>query len=152
MAGMNVTGAAAVLLLTGFAMAGAATAGDTLKKIRDAGQITLGYRESSVPFSFLDAGRQPIGYSIDLCMKVVAAVRRELKMPNLAVRMAPVTPASRIPDLVAGKVDIECGSTTNNAERRKSVAFTVATYIAGAKYVTKSNAGVKRSRTSRARP
>ncbi len=125
------------------AATGTAGAADTLKKIRDSGEITLGYRESSVPFSFLDANKQPIGYSIDLCMKVVAAVRRDLKMPGLAVKLAPVTPATRIPDLVAGKVDIECGSTTNNAERRKQVAFTVATYIAGAKYVFKTASNIK---------
>jgi glutamate/aspartate transport system substrate-binding protein len=128
---------AAIVLVLAFTMAGAASAADTLKKIRDTGAITLGYRESSVPFSFLDTNRQPIGYSIDLCMKVVDAVRRELKMPKLAVKLALVTPASRIPDLITGKIDLECGSTTNNAERRKQVAFTVSTYIAGAKYLTR---------------
>ena len=133
---------AAMLVGAGLA-SGYASAADTLKKIRDSGQITLGYRESSVPFSFLDASKQPVGYSIDLCMKVVNAVKRELKMPNLSVKMAAVTPASRIPDLVAGKIDLECGSTTNNAERRKQVAFTVSTYIAGAKYLSKTSSKIK---------
>ena len=133
---------AAMLVGAGLA-SGHANAADTLKKIRDSGQITLGYRESSVPFSFLDASKQPVGYSIDLCMKVVGAVKRELKMPNLSVKMAAVTPASRIPDLVAGKIDLECGSTTNNAERRKQVAFTVSTYIAGAKYLSKTSSKIK---------
>lgn len=133
----------AILLGAGLTSGGDASAGDTLKKVRDSGQITLGYRESSVPFSFLDAGKQPVGYSIDLCLKVVNAVKRELKMSNLSVKMAAVTPASRIPDLVAGKIDLECGSTTNNAERRKQVAFTVSTYIAGAKYLSKTSSKIK---------
>ena len=134
-----------VLLFAGLAatLSQAQAAGDTLSKIREAGAITLGYRESSVPFSFLDANKQPVGYSIDLCMKVVSALKRELRMPNLAVKMAAVSPASRIPDLVAGKIDLECGSTTNNADRRKDVAFTISTYIAGAKYLTKAASTVK---------
>ena len=135
--------ASVILLCAALAAGGSAAAADTLKKIRDAGEITLGYRESSVPFSFLDANKQPVGYSMDLCMKVVGAIRRELKMPGLVVKTAAVTPASRITDLIAGKIDLECGSTTNNAERRKQVAFTVATYIAGAKYVAKTSAGIK---------
>jgi len=133
--------------LAGFVVAAIASspasAIDTLKKIRDSGAITLGYRESSVPFAFLDANKQPVGYSMDLCYKVVGALKRELKMPNLAVKLAPVTPANRIPALLENKIDLECGSTTNNAERRKQVAFTVATYIAGAKYLYKTGAKIK---------
>jgi len=139
----GVGAAVAILFVAAAAASTGAAAVDTLKKIRDAGSITLGYRESSVPFSFLDANRQPVGYSIDLCYKVVGALKRELKMPGLAVKLAPVTPASRIPDLLAGKIDLECGSTTNNAERRKQVAFTVGTYIAGAKYVYKTKSNIK---------
>ena len=134
---------AAVLLIAGATISGGAGAADTLKKIRDSGTITLGYRESSVPFSYLDGAKQPVGYSIDLCNKVVAAVKRELRMPNLAVKMVAVTPATRIPDLTAGKIDLECGSTTNNAERRKQVAFTISTYIAGAKFVSKTSSKIK---------
>ncbi|MEO7761631.1 MAG: amino acid ABC transporter substrate-binding protein [Casimicrobiaceae bacterium] len=133
----------AFALVAGMLCATSAKAIDTLKKIRDSGAITLGYRESSVPFAFLDAKKQPVGYSMDLCYKVVGALKRELKLPNLAVKLAPVTPASRIPELLAGKIDLECGSTTNNAERRKQVAFTVATYIAGAKYVYKAKSNIK---------
>jgi glutamate/aspartate transport system substrate-binding protein len=80
---------------------------------------------------------------MDLCYKVVAALRRELKLPNLQVRLAPVTPANRIPALLENRIDLECGSTTNNAERRKQVAFTVATYIAGAKYLTRTMSKVR---------
>src|SRR5579862_4258906 len=136
-------GALALLIAVGVHATAEAQAADTLKKIRDSGTITLGYRESSVPFAFLDANKQPVGYSMDLCYKVVAAIKRELKLPTLAVKLAAVTPASRIPDLVSGKIDLECGSTTNNAERRKQVAFTVSTYIAGAKYLTKTSSKVR---------
>src|SRR2546425_261321 len=114
-------GAVASFLVFGTAWSPVTYAVDTLKKIRDSGVITLGYRESSVPFSYLDASRLPVGYSIDLCNKVVGALKRELRMPSLQVKMIAVTPASRIPDLTAGKIDLECGSTTNNAERRKQV-------------------------------
>jgi glutamate/aspartate transport system substrate-binding protein len=120
-----------------------ADAADTLKKIRDSGTVTLGYRESSMPFSYLNRSKQPVGYSIDLCNKVVGAVKRELKMSSLAVKMVAVTPATRIPDLTAGKIDLECGSTTNTAERRKQVAFTISTYIAGAKFVSKTSSKIK---------
>ncbi len=140
---MNAPITSTALLVLSMLAAADSLAADTLAKIREAGAITLGYRESSVPFAFLDANKQPVGYSIDLCMKVVNAVKRELKMPGLAVKMVAVTPATRIPDLVAGKVDLECGSTTNNADRRKEVAFTISTYIAGAKYVAKTSSKIK---------
>src|SRR4051812_23441839 len=83
---------AVIVLVAGACASSGALAIDTLKKIRDTGAITLGYRESSVPFSFLDATKQPVGYSMDLCYKVVAALKRELKMSNLAVKLQPVTP------------------------------------------------------------
>jgi len=134
--------AAGVALAVGVLFALPAAAIDTLKKIRDSGAITLGYRESSVPFAYLDASRQPVGYSMDLCYKVVAALKRELRMPALQVKLAPVTPANRIPALLENRIDLECGSTTNNAERRKQVAFTVATYIAGAKYLSKAKSRI----------
>src|SRR5438128_5243232 len=103
--------------------AGAQTLTGTLAKIRDSGAITIGYRESSIPFSYLDEKQQPIGYSMDLCMRVVDAVKQELKMPGLKVNLQPVTSANRIPQLQAGNIDIECGSTTNSNERQKQVAF-----------------------------
>jgi glutamate/aspartate transport system substrate-binding protein len=95
----------------------------TLKKIKDTGAITIGYRESSIPFSYLDDKQQPIGYAMDLCMKVVDAVKAELKMPNLKVNLQPVTSSNRIPLLQNGTIDMECGSTTNSVERQKQVAF-----------------------------
>ncbi len=95
----------------------------TLKKIRDTGAITVGFRESSIPFSYLDDKQQPVGYALDLCMKIVDAVRAELKMPGLKVNMSPVTSANRIPLLQNGTIDLECGSTTNSVARQKEVSF-----------------------------
>jgi glutamate/aspartate transport system substrate-binding protein len=106
--------------------AGAAAAQEltgTLKKIKETGAITVGHRESSIPFSYLDDKQQPIGYAMDLCMKVVEAVKTELKMPNLKVNLQPVTSSNRIPLLNNGTIDMECGSTTNSVERQKQVAF-----------------------------
>src|SRR5437763_2006777 len=111
----------------GFATAGAAAHAQaldgTLKKTKDTGTITLGVRDSSIPFSYLDDNQKPIGYSIDLCMKIVDAVKADLKMPNLNVVMQPVTSATRIPLMANGTIDLECGSTTNNLERQQQVSF-----------------------------
>jgi glutamate/aspartate transport system substrate-binding protein len=95
----------------------------TLKKIRDTGTMTIGHRESSIPFSYLDDKQQPIGYAMDLCMRVVDAVKTELKMPNLKVALQPVTSSNRIPLLQNGTIDLECGSTTNSVQRQQQVAF-----------------------------
>ena len=95
----------------------------TLKKIKETGTITMGYRESSIPFSYLDDKQQPIGYSMDICSKVVDAVRAELKMPGIKMALQPVTSSNRIPLLQNGTIDLECGSTTNSTERQKQVAF-----------------------------
>jgi len=95
----------------------------TLKKIKETGTITIGHRESSIPFSYLDDKQQPIGYAMDVCMKVVDAVKAELKMPALKVSLQPVTSSNRIPLLQNGTIDLECGSTTNSVERQKQVAF-----------------------------
>ncbi len=95
----------------------------TLKKIKETGQMTVAHRESSIPFSYLDDKQQPIGYSMDICAKVVDAVKAELKMPNLKVVYQPVTSSNRIPLLQNGTIDLECGSTTNSVERQKLVAF-----------------------------
>jgi glutamate/aspartate transport system substrate-binding protein len=114
-----------VLIATG-AIAGTAQAQEltgTLKKIKDTGAITVGHRESSVPFSYLDDKQQPIGYAMDLCMKIVDAVKTELKMPNLKVNLQPVTSSNRIPLLQNGTIDLECGSTTNSVVRQQQVSF-----------------------------
>lgn len=116
----------------------------TMAKIRDRGVITLAYREASIPFSYLDQNKRPVGYAIDLCMRVVDALRRDLKMPSLRVELLSVTPATRIGAIKDGKADLECGSTTNNAARRKEVAFTVTHYYAGAKLLTRVDSGINR--------
>ena len=115
----------------------------TLKKIKETGTITLGHRESSIPFSYLDDKQQPIGYAMDLCMKVVDAVKTELKMPNLKVNLQPVTSGNRIPQLQAGNIDMECGSTTNSVERQKQVAFGPTYFVINVTAAVKKSSGIK---------
>ena len=115
---------------------------DTLKRIRDTGAITLGVRETSVPFSFLDARKLPQGYSVDLCLRVAEAVKAELKLPKLEVKYLPVTSANRIPMLVDGKIDLECGSTTNTRDRQKQVAFAYTTFVAGIKMLARNSSNI----------
>jgi ABC-type amino acid transport substrate-binding protein len=116
----------------------------TLQTIRESGSITLANRESSIPFSYLDQNKKPVGYALDLCMKVVEALRRELRMPNLRVEFLPVSAAQRIPAIVDGKADLECGNTTNTAARRKQVAFTVTHYFAGGRLLVRSDSKIQR--------
>jgi glutamate/aspartate transport system substrate-binding protein len=115
---------------------------DTLRRIRETGAIILGVRESSVPFSFIDAQRQPQGYSVDLCLRIADTIKAELKLPRLEVRFVPVSSSDRIPMLVAGKVDLECGSTTNTRERQQQVAFAYTTFVAGIKLLAKRTANI----------
>ena len=115
----------------------------TLKKIKDTGTITVGHRESSIPFSYLDDKQQPVGYAMDLCAKVVDAVKAELKMPNLKVAYQPVTSANRIPLLQNGTIDMECGSTTNSVERQKQVAFGPTYFVINVTAAVKKTAGIK---------
>jgi len=109
----------------------------TLKKIKDTGTITIGHRDSSVPFSYLDDQQRPVGYAMDICMKVVDAVKAELKLGKLDVKMVPVTSSTRIPLMANGTVDLECGSTTNNLERQKQVAFTNTHFLTASRFVAK---------------
>ncbi len=109
----------------------------TLKKIKESGSITIGHRDASVPFSYLDDKQQPIGYSMDLCAKIVDAVKAELKLPNLQVKLNPVTSATRIPLLANGTIDMECGSTTNNLERQKQVSYVVTTFVTANRILSK---------------
>ena len=115
----------------------------TLKKIKETGEITVAHRESSIPFSYLDDKQQPIGYSTELCMKVVDAVKAELKMPNLKVKLQPVTSANRIPLLQNGTIDIECGSTTNSVERQKQVSFGPTFFVINVTAAVKKSSGIK---------
>ena len=105
----------------------------TLKKIKDTGTITLGYRESSLPFSYLNKRHQPIGYSIDLCREIVEDVSTELDGMEIKIAFTPVTPANRLQKVALGEVDLECGSTTGNVQRRKEVAFSPIFFVAGTK-------------------
>ncbi len=115
----------------------------TLKKIKDSGTITLGVRETSVPFSYLDDKQQPIGYSMDICAAIVEEVKKELAMTSLAVKYNPVTSQTRIPLMSNGTIDLECGSTTNNLTRQKQVAFAPVTFITGTKLLVKKSSKIK---------
>ncbi|TWE06765.1 L-glutamate-binding protein /L-aspartate-binding protein [Pseudomonas sp. AG1028] len=115
----------------------------TLKKIKDSGTITLGHRDSSIPFSYYgDTSKQPVGYSHDLQLKVVEELKKELEMPDLKVRYNLVTSQTRIPLVQNGTVDLECGSTTNNVERQRQVDFSVGIFEVGTRLLTKKSSGV----------
>jgi len=105
----------------------------TLKKIKDSGTITLGYRESSLPFSYLNRREQPIGYSIDLCREIVEEASTELDGMDIKIALSPVTAADRLQKVEAGAIDLECGSTTSNVQRQKEVAFSPIFFVAGTK-------------------
>ncbi|MBW7901538.1 MAG: glutamate/aspartate ABC transporter substrate-binding protein [Rhodocyclaceae bacterium] len=115
----------------------------TLKKIKDTGSITLGHRESSIPFSYYDDKQQVIGYAYELQRKIVDAVKAELKLDKVDVKLMPVTSANRITLVQNGTVDIECGSTTNNTERQKQVAFSNTFFVIGTKLMVKKTSGIK---------
>src|SRR5690242_15653807 len=115
----------------------------TLKKIKDSGTITIGHRESSIPFSYYDDKQQVVGYAMDLCNKIVNAVKANLKLDKLEVKLQPVTSATRIPLLANGTVDLECGSTTNNLERQKQVSFTITHFVTANRFVSKKSANLK---------
>ena len=110
-------------------------------RIARSGVVAIGYRDSSPPFSYLDQDRRPIGYSIEICHRIVDAMRQSLKRP-LEVRYVPVTSATRMEAVIRGEVDLECGTTTSTAERRQKVAFTVPTYIATTALLVRSGSGI----------
>lgn len=117
--------------------------GATLEKIKAARSITLGHRESSIPFSYYDDRQQVVGYSHDLMLRVVEAVKAELALPSLAVKLVPVTSQNRIPLVQNGTVDIECGSTTHNLERARQVAFSTTIFIVGTRLLTRKDSGIR---------
>jgi glutamate/aspartate transport system substrate-binding protein len=121
------------------AIAGAQAAEPTsvLKRVKDSGQITVGYRESSIPFSYLDDKAQPVGYTMELCNRVIDALKKELKLPSLAVKLQAVTSQNRIPLVVNGTVDMECGSTVNNVERQAQVAFSDTTFVVATRFIAR---------------
>jgi ABC-type amino acid transport substrate-binding protein len=113
-----------------------------LEKIRTNQAITIAHRDSSIPFSYLDADQKPVGYAMDLCLKIVDALKRELKLSTIRVNYLSVTSATRIPSIAQGKAAMECGSTTNTAERRKQVDYTIAHFISSARFLVRSDAGM----------
>ena len=117
--------------------------GGTLKKVKETGAITIGFRESSVPFSYLDDAQKPIGFAMDICAKVVDEVKATLKLDKLTVNYNPVTSATRIPLIANGTVDLECGSTTNNPDRQKQVAFTNSHFLTASRFVSKKSSKIK---------
>ncbi|MFT4064001.1 glutamate/aspartate ABC transporter substrate-binding protein [Paraburkholderia sp.] len=133
------------LLLCAWAIATSAVAQDTgtLAKIRKDGVVTLGVRESSVPFSYYDDQQKVVGYSADLCGIVVNAIKDRLHMPNLTVKEMPTTSQNRLPLIINGTVDLECGSTTNNTDREKQVAFSDTTFVIGTRLLVARNSGIK---------
>src|ERR1700712_1219917 len=114
----------------------------TLKNIKETGAITLGFRDSSIPFSYLDDSQKPIGYAMDICYKIVDAVKKELKLDKLEVKLNPVTSSTRIPLLANGTIDLECGSTTNNADRQKQISFTNTHFLTASRFVSKKSSKI----------
>ena len=116
----------------------------TLKKVKDGGSITLGHRDASIPFSYYDDKQQVVGYSMDLCHRIVDAVKAELKMPKVDVKYQLVTSANRIPLMANGTIDLECGSTTNNLDRQKQVSFTITHFVTANRFVGKKSSDLRK--------
>ena len=134
-----------LVLAAALAVAGTAAAQQgTLDKIKSSGAITIGHRDASLPFSYYDDKQQPIGYAMDLCAKIVDAVKAELKMPNLKTNYQLVTSANRIPLMANGTIDLECGSTTNNVARQEQVWFTMTHFVTANRWVFKKSANLKK--------
>jgi glutamate/aspartate transport system substrate-binding protein len=134
--------ALALLAAATIALPAAAQDG-TLKKVRDSGSITIGHRDASVPFSYYDDQQRPVGYAMDLCLRIVEAVKSELKLPKIDVKYQLVTSANRIPLMANGTIDLECGSTTNNLERQKQVWFTVTHFVTANRWVSKKASNIR---------
>jgi glutamate/aspartate transport system substrate-binding protein len=115
----------------------------TLKKADITGVVTIGYREASFPLSYADQKGRPLGYSIDLCKAIVDEIAREIDRTDIRIEFAQVTPETRIPAVTSGKIDLECGSTTNNVERQKQVAFSPLIFVAGTKLMVKRTSGIR---------
>jgi glutamate/aspartate transport system substrate-binding protein len=115
----------------------------TLEKIKSSGAMTLAYRESSIPFSYLGGEGQPVGFGWEICAKIVDQVKRTVARPDLKVQIQSVTSQNRIPLLTNGTIDIECGSTTNNSERAKQVDFAINYFYTGTRFLVKTDSGIK---------
>ncbi|QET02787.1 MULTISPECIES: glutamate/aspartate ABC transporter substrate-binding protein [Cupriavidus] len=143
---MNFAKLAGLMVAAGI-LSGAAQAAEplsgTLQKIKETGVITLGVRDSSIPFNYNLGGVRQVGYSYDINTKIVEAVKEQLKLPNLQVKEIPITSQNRITLLQNGTIDIECGSTTNNLERQKQASFTNSIFIIGTRIMVKKDGGIK---------
>jgi glutamate/aspartate transport system substrate-binding protein len=111
----------------------------TLQKVKETNRIVLGIQEASVPFSYLDGDQKAIGYAVDICMRIVDAVKREINVSNVAVDTLPVTSSNRIPLMMNGTVDLVCSSTTNNADRQRQVAFTNSHFLSATRFATRKS-------------
>ena len=134
---------AALAALACALFAAPAFAQGTLEKIKQTGTITIGHRDASIPFSYYDDQQKPVGYAVDLCMRIVAAVKSELKLPSIQVNYQLVTSANRIPLMANGTIDLECGSTTNNLDRQKQVWFTITHFVTANRWVAKKSSNIK---------
>src|SRR2546421_10233871 len=135
--------AAAALVAGALAATGASAQEGTLDKIKKTGTITIGHRDASIPFSYYDDQQRPVGYSMDICQRIVNAVKSELKLSSIQVNYQLVTSANRIPLMANGTIDLECGSTTNNLERQKQVWFTNTHFVTANRWVAKKSAKLK---------
>lgn len=135
---------AALVLLAAVGAAAHAQSGGTLDKVKQSGVFTMAHRDSSIPFSYLDDKAQPVGFGVDICNKVAEEVKKATARPDLKLQLQPVTSANRIPLLVNGTIDIECGSTTNNSERGKQVAFAINYFYTGTRFLVKAGSPVKK--------
>lgn len=132
-----------VALLTAMVFLASSATANTLNKIKETGTLTMGIRESSYPLSYLDDKQQPIGYHIDICHRLVDAIKTKLGLPALKLAYQPVTSQNRIPLVTNGTVDIECGSTTNNEARQKQVAFAPTTFVTNVRMAVKKSSGIR---------
>ena len=137
------TMALAMVMALGATTAHAQTLTGTLKKVKDSGSLTIGYRENALPFSFTGSDGKPTGYSIDLCKEIAISVGQALNLPNLTVSWVPVTPENRIDAVASGKVDIECGSTTASLSRQEKVDFTLMTFVDGGTLLIAEGSGIR---------
>lgn len=135
--------AGAMALAAPFAAQADAGNSPVLKRIEENGVVTIGHRETSIPFSYMDSEGKPIGYSVDICMHIVDAIKEELGKPDLGVKFVPVTGQTRIALMANGTIDLECGSTTNNLTRQKQVSYLPTTFITGTKIAVRKDSGIK---------
>jgi glutamate/aspartate transport system substrate-binding protein len=133
--------AAAALCVTSHAAIAEGTG--TLEKIRSTGSITIGHRESSIPFSYYDSNEKVVGYAMDLCYLAAEAVRVSLGLQKLDIKLVPVTPSGRIPSVLNETIDLECGTTTNNFEREKVVSFSITYFVAANRFIAKAAANLR---------